>query len=89
MDYEVLLTEQAVQDLRKIDDNIEERIRKKIKELSSFPEHYGKPLKGPEDLWVLKVGRSDWRVIFKIYKDKKSIVIITIGHRRNIYDDFP
>ncbi|MEF8875066.1 MAG: type II toxin-antitoxin system RelE/ParE family toxin [Candidatus Thermoplasmatota archaeon] len=89
MTYEILLTEQAVEDLRKLDDNIEERVRKKIKQLSDYPEHYGKPLKGPKNLWVLKIGRSDWRVIFRIDEEQDEIIIITIGHRRNIYNDFP
>ena len=89
MSYEILLTEQAVEDLRKLDNNIEERIRKKIKQLSDYPEHYGKPLKGPKNLWVLKIGRSDWRVIFRIDEEQDKIIIITIGHRRNIYNDFP
>lgn len=89
MVYDIFLTEQAVNDLQKLDSNIEKRIRKKIKQLSDFPEHYGKPLKGPKNLWVLKIGRSDWRVIFKIKEDEEIITIITIGHRRNIYNDFP
>jgi len=89
MQYDILLTDQAVEDLRKLEDNIEKRIRKKIKELSTYPEHFGKRLKGPENLWVLKVGRSGWRIIFRLHKGEKRIVIITIGHRRNIYNDFP
>ncbi len=40
MSYEIFLTEQAVDDLRKLDNSIEERIRKKIKQLSDYPEHH-------------------------------------------------
>ena len=72
MSYEILLTNEAIRDLRKLDGDTEKRIIKKLKDLAEYPEHYGKPLKGPQDLWVLKVGRSDWRIIFKIRRDENK-----------------
>lgn len=87
MAYQILLTERTVKDLEKTDDSDEERVRKRIKKLEDHPEHFGKPLKGPEPLWVLKVGQSDWRAVYRIKEEE--VVVLAVGHRRNVYDEFP
>ncbi len=84
-EHDIYLTEQAERDLQSLDPSDEERIRNKIEDLRTAPDHFGKPLKGPRPLWSLKIGRSDWRVIYKIQED--HVLIIAIGHRRNIYDN--
>ena len=89
MSYEIFLTRRAEKDLDKMDGSEEPRVRKKIKELSEFPEHYGKPLKGGNNLWVLKIGQSSWRAVYKIKEKEEKVTVIAIGHRRNVYDEFP
>lgn len=89
MSHEIFLTERAVKDLDKMDGSDEERVRSKIKELEDFPEHYGKPLKGGNDLWVLKIGRSDWRAVYRIDDSEQKVTVVAVGHRRNVYDNFP
>jgi len=89
MAYDLFLTERAVKDLEKMDDSNEERVRKRIKKLEEFPEHYGKPLKGPTGLWVLKVGQSGWRAVYRIDEDEERVTVIAVGHRRNVYSEFP
>ncbi len=89
MSYKIFLTRRAEKDLDKMDSDDEERVRKKIKELKEFPEHFGKPLKGDNDLWVLKIGRSSWSAVYKMDESDEALTVIAIGHRRNVYQEFP
>lgn len=38
---------------------------------------------GFEELWRIRVG--DYRIVYQIVDDKLVIVIITVGHRKNVY----
>lgn len=89
MSFDIFLTEQAAKDLEKLDENEEERIKSKLKDLAKHPGHFGKPLKGPKPLWVLKIGQSSWRAVYKKYDEEEKIVVIAVGHRRNVYNQFP
>jgi mRNA-degrading endonuclease RelE of RelBE toxin-antitoxin system len=45
----------------------------------------GKQLK-LSDFWSLRIG--DYRAIYEIDREKNQVVIIFIGHQKNVYDDF-
>jgi mRNA interferase RelE/StbE len=81
----VLLHPEAAKTLEKTEKPIETRIIKKLRELEDDPEKVGKPLKYSE-FWSIRVG--DYRAIYEINKDKNQVVILFIGHRKNVYDDF-
>jgi len=79
--YDIEWKEHAVQDIEKLENSIVRRIIKKVDELSENPFSKDiKRLKGSND-FRLRVG--DYRVIFEINKDK--IIILKVGHRKNIY----
>lgn len=84
MPYEIFLSEVADKFLKKLDANLKERIKNKISDLKENPE-LGKPLKYSH-WWSLRIG--DYRAIYKINKERKQVIILFIGHRKNIYDDF-
>jgi len=83
--FTVLLHPKAVKVLEKIEESIKPRIREKLRELRDRPERIGKPLKY-SDFWSLRVG--DYRAIYEINRDKNQVVILFIGHRKRVYDDF-
>mgnify|MGYP005635032611 CR=1 FL=1 len=69
--------------LKKLDKENQNRILKKLKQLKNNPE-LGKPLIGNlSGLWALRIGK--YRILYQIFKDKLIIVILDIGHRKNIY----
>jgi len=72
------------EDLPKIPNNIRDRIKRAIEErLLKEPLKYGEPLKRSlQGYRKLRVG--DYRVIYKI--EKENIIILKIGHRKEIYD---
>ena len=70
-------------DLPKIDSRNKTLIKKAIEDrLTTQPEYYGKPLRRTlKGYWKLRV--SDYRIVFKIIKNK--ILILGIIHRKDVY----
>jgi len=56
-----------------------------LRELRNRPERVGKRLKY-SDFWSLRVG--DYRVIYEVDRGKNQVVVLFIGHRKKVYDDF-
>jgi mRNA interferase RelE/StbE len=83
--FEVFLHPNAVKALKKIDSVYYARIKKALEELEDEPERAGKALRY-SDFFSLRVG--DYRVIYKINKAKCQVVVLLVGHRKNVYDDF-
>lgn len=80
--YEVIISEKAKKQLLKLEKNIQERIVSALERIRIRPESYVKKLVGDPG-YRLRVG--DYRVIIDIQKDKLIILVIKIGHRKNIY----
>ena len=85
MTFKVLLHPKAAKEIQKIEKQIRTRIIESAKQLCENPDKLGKPLK-QSDYWKLRVG--DYRVIYEINQNKKQVVILFIGHRSKVYDDF-
>jgi mRNA interferase RelE/StbE len=83
--FKVLLHPKAAKELQKIEKQIRTRIIERVKQLLENPDKLGKPLK-QLDYWSLRVG--DYRAIYEINQNKKQAVILFIGHRSKVYDDF-
>jgi mRNA interferase RelE/StbE len=81
----VLLHPKAARALEKIDQSIRSRMINKLRELETDPEKIGKPLKY-SDFWSLRVG--DYRAIYEINREKDQAIVLFIGHRKKVYDDF-
>ena len=85
--YRVLFTDAAKKKLKKLDKNTAKLIlawiRKNL-EGCSDPRAYGKALRAdPQGQWRYRIG--DYRLLAEIEDDKIIILIINIGHRRDIY----
>ena len=85
MTFKVLLHPKAAKELQRIEKQIRTRIIESAKQLCENPDKLGKPLK-QSDYWSLRVG--DYRVIYEINQNKKQVVILFVGHRSKVYDDF-
>ncbi|MGA6993964.1 MAG: type II toxin-antitoxin system RelE/ParE family toxin, partial [Candidatus Deferrimicrobiaceae bacterium] len=84
MAYEVVLKPSAARELRKLPKPIQKRIGKKIDELGENPRPPdAKALANAEGF--LRVRAGDYRIIYAV-KDRMLIVLVVrIGHRRDIY----
>lgn len=84
MTYRILYTQEAAKRIGKLDAAVKERVRKAIERLSTHPE-LGKRLTGLlSDRCSYRVG--DWRILYRVKKSEVLILILTVGHRREVYD---
>jgi mRNA interferase RelE/StbE len=81
----VLLHPKAAKELQKLDDTNRTRVKKTLGELADNPYRAGEQLH-PSEYWKIKTG--DYRAVYEIYRDKKEVLVIFVGHRKNVYDDF-
>lgn len=84
MAYMILLHPKAKKALEKLDSETRRRVREKVMELEKSPRK-GEPLRY-SPFWRLKVG--DYRVIYEINEERQQVIILFIGHRKKVYDDF-
>jgi addiction module toxin, RelE/StbE family len=87
MTWKVEFDPRAFTELKKLDKQIQLRIVRFIKqriELSDDCRIIGIPLKGTlGGLWKYRVG--DYRLICQIEHKKFCVLIVNVGHRKNIY----
>lgn len=86
MAWRVELSTRAEKQLRKLDKQIVRRILSFLKtKVEPDPKSMGKYLKGNfSDLWSYRVG--DYRLICTFEDDRLIILVLEIGHRREVYD---
>ena len=85
MVFTVVLHPKAAKALKKIEKSTMLSIIERLRELRNRPERVRKRLKY-SDFWSLRVG--DYRVIYEVNRDKNQVVILFVGHRKKVYDDF-
>jgi mRNA interferase RelE/StbE len=82
--YQIELTPAARRDLKSIPARIRKQIDKQILSLAENPYPPGsKKIKGVEGLLRVRVG--DYRILYIIEVKRLVVVIVTIGHRRDVY----
>jgi mRNA interferase RelE/StbE len=86
--YSLLFDRKAVKELSKIDKPFQRIIKGKLELLATNPEVLKndiKILRGKiPNLYRLRVG--NYRIIYRQDNDKLIILIVRIGHRKDIYD---
>ena len=85
MVFAVLLHPKAAKELEKIENATKTRIVERLRDLKDNPERVGKVLRH-SNFWSLRVG--DYRAIYEIDRTKRQVVVLVIGHRKKVYDDF-
>lgn len=82
--YTIEFTHRAEKDFRALPPEIRRRLAPKIDALKSNPRPRGvKSLEGPGGILRLRVG--DYRILHKILDDRLVVLLVKIGHRREIY----
>ena len=82
--YELIYSPSALKALEKLDKSIQQRVIIALERLRIRPESCDiKKLTGMPG-YRFRVG--DYRVIFDMEEDKLKLLIIKIGHRKNVYD---
>jgi len=81
--YTVIISKKADGQLRKLEKDIQERILSVLERVRTRPETHFQRLVG-SDTYKLRVG--DYRIIADIDKGNLIVLVLEIGHRKNIYD---
>lgn len=84
MIYQIFLHPKADVALKKLDKKIQITLKKRIGELKDFPEK-GERLLGT-NFWKTRAG--NYRIIYEIETKPKRVLILYIGHRKHVYDEF-
>ena len=80
--YEIKYSSDALKQLESLEHNIKERILIALERIRIRPQASVKRLVG-DPRYSLRVG--DYRIILNIQNDKLLILVIKIGHRKNVY----
>jgi mRNA interferase RelE/StbE len=82
--YRIEVTPAAVRQLRKLDPPTRRRIQAAIELLATEPRPPGaKKLVGGEGEWRVRTG--DYRVVYEIHDDALVVLVLAVGHRREVY----
>ena len=83
--YEVLLSRAARKQLNILPVFIQNKIIEDITDLSFNPRPVAcKKLKGYKNAWRIRAG--DYRIIYEIEDQVLRVLVIAIGHRKDIYE---
>ena len=80
--YSIELTKTAIDFIKKLDKKSAEIVLTKIYSIKENPYRFLKRLKG-EKLWRLRIG--DDRAKVDVIVSLNKIIVVRIGHRKNIY----
>ncbi|MEN4007335.1 MAG: type II toxin-antitoxin system RelE/ParE family toxin [Methanobacteriaceae archaeon] len=86
MPYSLEVADKAKEKLKKLSSNdkgLANRILKKIDQILEKPTHYD--LLSGDLQGARKARAGDYRIIFEVYEDERMVMILDIGHRRDIY----
>ena len=86
MKYAVLLEKSAARFLLRLRDaKLKPRLDEAIESLADDPRPPGcRKLAGTTDRYRVRVG--DYRVVYRIDDGKVTVLVLVIGHRREVYD---
>ena len=83
MRYAVDILRSAQKQLGKINRQDQPRIISAIQALSDTPRPQGCQKLSGRPAWRIRVG--SYRIIYEIHDDKLLVLVVTIGHRREVY----
>lgn len=86
MKYKVHLKRSVVKTLKSLPQREVRKIGKKIDSLEQNPiPKDSKKIKGEKDLYRVRVG--DYRILYFFQNSNLTVLVIRVGHRKDIYKD--
>lgn len=85
MNYKIIWHKEALDDLKRLDTRLRQKIFEKVETyLSKDPIGLGKSLK--QNLaGIFRYRYGNYRIIYVVNMPEKSMVILEVGHRKEIY----
>ena len=86
MKFKIQFLRDAKKDLERLEHKIAKRIVKVLENLSLNPfQQKAIKIKGEKDIFRIRVGK--YRILYKIYANKKTLLVIRIDKRSRVYRD--
>jgi|JFJP01.1.fsa_nt_gi mRNA interferase RelE/StbE len=86
MSYEVQILPKAARQLKALSVEVRQDITLTIQSLANEPRPIGvKKLSGEKDIYRVRVG--NYRVLYQIVDKVLVVVVVSVGHRREVYRD--
>ena len=86
MKYKIQLKRSVVKTLKSLPQREVKKIGKKIDSLGQNPvPKDSKKIKGEKDLYRVRVG--DYRILYFFQNSALTVLVIRVGHRKDIYND--
>ena len=87
--WTVEFDDRARRELRKLDAKIQQTILRYLRNriaVAGDPRRFGKPLRrNLAGLWRYRV--EDYRLICRLEDDRVVVLVLQVGHRRDVYED--
>lgn len=88
MEYSIEFRPSVLKSLKKFPKRDLVRIKKKVEELGSdLPDPNTTKMKGNNSFHKVRYG--DYRIIYEIHNDRLVILVVKIGHRKDVYKKLP
>ena len=88
MTWQVEWDDRARRELRRLDGSTQRQILRYLQErivTDASPRRFGRALTGSRiGLWRYRVG--DYRLVCKIENDRLVVLVLVVGHRREVYE---
>jgi mRNA interferase RelE/StbE len=82
--YRVQLLPAARRQLERCAPAVKQRLKTAIDGLATNPRPVGATrLKGPDDITRIRVG--DYRILYRVLDERLLVLVIRVGHRREVY----
>ena len=82
--YRIEFAPAADRDFRALAEDVRRRLRPRIDALAENPRPHGvETLEGEKSLHRIRVG--DYRIIYQIQDDVLMVLVVRLGHRRDVY----
>lgn len=84
MAYAIQFKPAALRQFEKLSRDVQKRIAARIAALRDNPFPAGcKKLSGIPDAWRMRAG--DYRVVYQVQREILLVLVLTVGHRRDVY----
>jgi mRNA interferase RelE/StbE len=86
MSYEVQILPKAVRQIKALSVEVRQDVSITIQSLANEPRPIGvKKLSGEKDIYRVRIG--NYRVLYRIVDKVLVVVVVSVGHRREVYRD--
>jgi len=83
MSYELQFHPKALKEWKKLNNNIKEQFKKKLKERLQNPKVIKDKLSGYNDIYKIKLRNIGYRLAYQVKDDEIVVLVLSVGKREN------